>query len=107
MFAPESCTCGVCLSTPGSERGIDDSELMPLRYEVHFRDSQHAAQLFRGHSHGPGGRRCARHRLGKSGGHGGMKSGVALYFLHDLMNMPVQHGDGAEPFKKGECLLAV
>src|ERR1700745_3097633 len=80
---------------------------MALGYEVHLSDSEYAAQFLRRHLHRPRRRRGARRRLGKRSRHSSMESGVSLHFLHDLMNVSIERGEGAEPLEQRECLLAV
>src|ERR1700741_1547194 len=82
-FSPESCCARrIWLFSPGSERGIDDCELMSLCYEVHFRDSKHSAKLLSWYFHGAGRRRGAWRRLREGGRHRGVKCRVALHLLH-------------------------
>src|SRR5258708_3953647 len=70
-------------------------------------DSQHAAQLIRRHFHRPRRWRGAWRRLWECGGQSRVERDVAFHLLHDLMDMPVQDGDGTEALQVSERLLAV
>src|ERR1700730_826979 len=74
---------------------------------VHLRDPQYGTQPFVWNLHRPRSRSGARSRLRKRSRHTRMKRDVALHLLHDLMNMSVENGYGAEPLHVSERLPAV
>src|SRR5271170_2466418 len=80
---------------------------MLLGREVHFRNSEYAAQLFSGYFHRAWRWRRTGCRLRKCSGHGRVKGHIALHLLHDLMNMTVKDRYGAESFHHGKGLFAI
>src|SRR4051812_23518280 len=88
---------GVCLKGRASrECAIAERERAGMSLVSDACDAKHARQLVRGDLEGPrsGSGACGRLRI--SSGSRGVEGDVSLYLLHDLVDVPVEHGDGAE-----------
>ena len=84
------------LSHLTSQRGIDNRQVAVPGDVLHLGNAQNALQLSRGNHHRSGVRRLARRRLGKGSRSCGVERDVAFHLLHHLVDVPVQHGHGAE-----------
>ena len=71
------------------------------------RDAEHRAQLLRRHAHRSGRGRRTRRGLRESGRSRGVEGDVAFNFLHDLVNMTVQHRDRAEALQQARAPAAL
>src|ERR1700730_10163362 len=88
----------------GGKRCICHRERLFSAPDLDARYSKQSAQLFGWHQHRSGGSGGSWRGLRESGGHRGMESHTAFHFLHQLMDMAIEHGDRAEPFEQGERL---
>src|SRR5260370_22853122 len=80
------------------ERRIDHCQTVLAGHVLDIGNADHAAQAFRGNFHWTR-RRCAPRRgLWKGRGHSRVESHIALHFLHDLVNIAVQHLHPPKPF---------
>jgi len=61
------------------------------------RYAQQTAQLFGWHEHGSGCGRGSRRGLREGRRPRGMEGNIAFHFLHQLMDMAVEHGDRTKP----------
>src|SRR5439155_23354897 len=66
--------------------------------EVDLADPKRAQELLRNHAQWSGRRSIARRRLRVSGRGSRVEGHVALDFLEDLVNVPVEHRHGAKAF---------
>src|SRR3954470_20876249 len=78
------------------QRRVDDGEALVAALECHGADAEQRAKLVVGNLHRTGRRGAARRRLRERCRTGSVKRHVALDLLHHLMNVTVEHGDGAE-----------
>ena len=93
-----------------SESASDESTIarwLCSRDEPDLRDAEDALQLSRGNHHRAGVGSLARRRLRKGGRGRGVEGDVAFDLLHDLVDVAVEHGDGAEALQVGERLCAI
>src|ERR1700733_2734821 len=99
----------VCINgVPSTEQGgIDDGERRFRRYQTDPSGAQELLQIASRHHHRTRTLGDARHALRERGGAGGMEGDMALDFLHDLMDVAVQHGDGAEALQVAQRLSTV
>src|SRR5882672_6904596 len=81
--------------------------MMPPGHVVNVCNAQDASQFVRGDKQGA----C---RFGRPGdglrecsSHGCVETDVSFHLLHDLMNVPIQHGYGTEALQVCESLGAV
>src|SRR6266446_6891773 len=79
-----------------TQRQVGHGERVLTFLVVDVGHSQHAAQLFGRDLHRAGRWSCAWLRLRESSRAGGVEGDVAFYFLHNLVNVSVEDGDGAE-----------
>src|SRR5262245_564392 len=74
------------------DRRVDDGETLLILLEVHAGDAEHAPQFVVRDLHRAG-RRCrAWRRLWEGRRARGMEGDVAFHFLHDLMDVAIEHG---------------
>ena len=82
------------------ERRADATGKRLVALEIgHARDAKIIAELARGHLHRPRGGRGARRGLREGGRAAVWKVTLPSTFLHDLVDMAVQHGHRAELFQ--------
>lgn len=75
--------------------------------EIYAGNAEQTAQFIGRHSQRPWPRCLTRLRLRKSGRHCRMERDISFHFLHRLMDMTVQHRDGAKPFQISQGLRRV
>src|SRR5260370_12387183 len=90
-----------------SQRRVDHRQGVLPANIIHVSNSQNASQLLRRHLHRPRRVRPARLRLWKCRRSRGVKRHIAFDLLHRLMDMSVQHRNGAELFQIGQRLRAI
>src|SRR5215469_6180728 len=85
------------------ERRVGPSET--AAFDRDLAHAEHAAQLLRRHLERTRSGPLAGRRLRVSSRQGGLERDVAFHFLHDLMDVAVEHGDRAEALEIGERLV--
>src|ERR1700756_1909158 len=81
------------------QRLVDDGKPLLSALEGDVGDAENRAQLVVGDFHRPGRGRRARRWLREGGRPGGVECDVAFDFLHDLVNVAVEHRHRAEAFE--------
>src|SRR4029077_163970 len=89
------------------ERGVNHRQMMPPGHVVDVCNAQDAAQFVRGDKQRAWRFGRPRNGLRECSGHSCVETDVSFHLLHDLMNMPVQHGYRTEAFQICESLCAV
>src|SRR5579872_3703255 len=89
----------------GCERRIGPSK--GVAFDRDLAHAEHAAQLLRRYLERTWSRPLAGRRLWERRRQGGLERDVAFDFLHDLMDVAVEHGDRTEALEIGERLVAV
>jgi hypothetical protein len=89
------------------ERCLDERQGVLALDIADIPNPQHLVQPVRGHLQRPWGGRRARRWLWVCRGQRRVKGDLPLDLLQNLMDVTVQHGDRAEAFHQGQCLLAI
>ena len=89
------------------EHRVADGERMRALFVVHRSEAEHLLQLIRRHGERAGRLGLAGFRLRIGRRPRGLEGDVALHFLHDLVDVPVEHRDGAEALDIGESLRGI
>src|SRR5487761_917869 len=105
-IAAPSRRCGIRgMAASGSERRIGPSKGVALDRDLAH--AEHAAQLLRRHLERTWSGALAGRRLRERRRQGRLERDVTFDFLHDLMDVAVEHGDRTEALEIDERLVAV
>ena len=89
------------------QRGIDDGERTAFSDVLDVGDAEDGLEFAGGNDHGAGAGSLAGRGLREGRGARGVEGDVALDLLHHLVDVAVEHGDGAEALEVAERLCAV